>query len=285
MRIVLTGGTGFIGSALLEQLVTGGHEVTALVRNDAAAAKVKAAGAQAVVGDLYDADRVAAQFEGADAVVHTAAASDGTSERMDRAVTTAAIRALGGTGRPYVHTGGIWIWGDNADITEESPLRPPAITGWRLAVEQTVLDAADLTATIVTPGIVHGYGQGIPAAVFPSRAEPVRLVGSGTQHWTTVHVDDVAALYRLVVERGERLGRVIAASGHNPTVGELGAAFAGAAAAPETEDDSRARLGGPFADALLLDQQSTAAKAWALGWTPTGPSLVNEFTTGTYASR
>lgn len=56
-----------------------------------------------------------------------------------------------------------------------------------------------------------------------------------------------------------------------------------AAAAPETEDDSRARLGGPFPDALPLDKQATGAKARALGWTPTGPPLIDEFTTGTYA--
>ncbi|MEV6491834.1 NAD(P)H-binding protein, partial [Actinoplanes sp. NPDC051633] len=124
MKIVLTGGTGYIGSVLLARLVADGHEVTALVRSSDSADKVAAAGATPAVGDLYDAEWVAAQFTGADGVIHTAAADDGTSEQMDRAVSAAAVRALAGTGRPYVHTGGIWTYGDNADITEDSPAAP-----------------------------------------------------------------------------------------------------------------------------------------------------------------
>ena len=178
-----------------------------------------------------------------------------------------------------MHTSGIWVYGDNADIAEDSPFAPPALTAWRLAVERSVLDA-DLVATIVAPGIVYGHGGGIPAGVLvPGRDEQgrVRLVGDGTQHWTTVHVEDVAALYVTVVERGERLGHVVAASGVNPTVREVAEAAAGdAGVAPETAEASRARFGALFADALLLDQQATGAKARSLGWTPTRPTLVEE---------
>jgi hypothetical protein len=110
-----------------------------------------------------------------------------------------------------------------------------------------------------------------------------RLVGDGTQHWTTVHVDDLAALYVLVLELGSGLGHVIGVSGSNPTVGELGRAVAGAAGIhPETADGTRVRLGGPFADALLLDQQASGAKARSLGWAPTRRTLLEEFTDGSY---
>ncbi|MER7001946.1 NAD-dependent epimerase/dehydratase family protein [Dactylosporangium sp. NPDC000555] len=279
MRIVLTGGTGYIGSALVERLVAGGHAVTALVRGEEAAGKARKAGAEAVVGDLFDSAWTAERFAGGDAVVHLAATGDGDSARFDRAVVAAAVRALGGTGKPYVHTGGIWSWGDNADITEESPAAPPALTAWRSEIEQSVLDA-DLAATVVAPGIVFGHGGGIPAGVLVAARDEdgrVRLVGDGSQHWATVHVDDVAALYTLVVERGERLGRLVAASGVNPTVRELAeAASGGAGVVSETAEASRARLGAPFADALLLDQQATGAKARSLGWSPSGPALVEE---------
>src|SRR4051794_21180109 len=164
MTIVLTGGTGYIGSALIKELVGAGHSVTALVRNEAGAAKATGLGARAAVGDLFDTGWLAEQFAAADAVAHLAATGDATTQDLDRGVVAAATRALAGTTKPYVHTSGIWIWGDNPAITEESPLSPPALTAWRLPVEQSVL-ASGLTATIVAPGIVYGYGSGIPAGV------------------------------------------------------------------------------------------------------------------------
>ncbi|WP_426511261.1 NAD-dependent epimerase/dehydratase family protein [Dactylosporangium sp. McL0621] len=275
MRIVLTGGTGYIGSAVVRELVAAGHAVTALVRSDEAAAKARKGGAEAAVGDLFDAGWTAARFAEADAAVHIAATGGPDTVEFDKAIIAAAVQA----GKPYVHTSGIWLWGDNADITEESPLAPPALTAWRVPVEQSVLDSG-LAATIVAPGIVYGHGGGIPAGVLaPARDEQgrVKLIGDGSQHWTSVHVDDVAVVYRLVLEHGSGLGRVVVASGVNPTVRELAeAAAGGAGVAPESVEDTRARLGEGFADALLLDQQATGAKARGLGWTPSGPSLVQE---------
>ncbi|MEV4139783.1 NAD-dependent epimerase/dehydratase family protein [Dactylosporangium sp. NPDC049742] len=274
MNIALTGGTGYIGSVVLEQLVAAGHAVTALVRSDEAAEKVRKAGAEAAVGDLYDTAWTARLFAAADGVVHTAAPGDGSSEQFDRAVVEAAVEALAGTGKPYVHTSGVWLYGSNDAITEDSPFAPPALTAWRPAVERSVLDA-DLVATIVTPGVVYGHGGGIPAGVLAPGDGKVRLVGDGSQHWTTVHVEDVAALYVTVVERGERLGHVLGVSGASPTVREIAEAT-GAEVVPETVEESRARLGALFADALLLDQRATGAKARSLGWSPTRPTLLEE---------
>src|SRR5690349_3431034 len=109
MTIVLTGGTGYLGAALLSELLGAGHRVTALVRSEAAAAKVKESGAQPVVGDLFDSAWLSAQFAAADAVAHLAATGDATTQQLDRGVVAAAVAALGGTGKPYVHTSGIWI--------------------------------------------------------------------------------------------------------------------------------------------------------------------------------
>src|SRR5690349_5936807 len=285
MTIVLTGGTGYLGSALITELVGAGHGVTALVRNEAGAAKATGLGARAVVGDLFDTGWLAAQFAGADAVAHLAATGDATTRDLDVGVVAAATSALGGTTRPYVHTGGIWTWGDNADITEESTPAPPALTAWRGPVERSVLGSG-LAATVLAPAVVYGHGGGIPGGVFGrDDLGRVRLVGDGGQHWTTVHVDDLAALYRTVLERGTGLGYLIGAAGENPTVGEIAAALAGdAGVAPESVDASRNRLGALFADALLLDQQATGAKAKALGWNPKGPTLLDDLRSGSYAS-
>nr|BFE62071.1 NAD-dependent epimerase/dehydratase family protein [Dactylosporangium thailandense] len=271
----MTGGTGYIGSAVVRELVAAGHAVTALVRSDEAADKARKNGAEPAVGDLFDAGWTAARFAEGDAAAHIAATGGPDTVEFDKAIVAAAIEA----GTPYVHTSGIWIWGDNPDITEDSPLAPPALTAWRVPVERSVLDA-DQPTSIVAPGIVYGHGGGIPAGVLaPARDERgrVRLVGDGSQHWTSVHVDDVAVVYRLVLEHGSGLGRLVVASGVNPTVRELAeAAAGGAGVAPETAGESRARLGELFADALLLDQQASGAKARGLGWTPSGPSLVEE---------
>jgi nucleoside-diphosphate-sugar epimerase len=271
MRIALTGGSGYIGSALIAELVGAGHKVTALVRPGSAADRVAGLGARPVVGDLFEPGWVAEQFAGADAVAHLAATGDATTARLDRGVVAAAKEA----GRPYVHTSGIWLWGDNAAITEESPVQPPELTAWRIPVEETVLTSG-LVVTIVAPGIVFGHGGGSVAGTFAAARTAdgkVPLVGDGSQHWTTVHVDDLAVLYRIVLERGEGLGYVIAASGHNPTVRELGEALGDPR--PETPDESRKRLGAPFADALLLDQQAAGTKARSLGWTPSRPTMLD----------
>ncbi|GAA3298900.1 hypothetical protein GCM10020218_087500 [Dactylosporangium vinaceum] len=96
-----------------------------------------------------------------------------------------------------------------------------------------------------------------------------------------MHVDDVASAYRIVLEHGSPLGRLVIASGTNPTVLELAEAAAGAAGvAPESVEDSRGRLGAAFADALLLDQQASGARARELGWNPGGVSLVSELRSG-----
>ncbi|MEV6495574.1 NAD-dependent dehydratase, partial [Actinoplanes sp. NPDC051633] len=163
--------------------------------------------------------------------------------------------------------------------TEDSPAAPPALTAWRLPVEDAVLSAPGLAATLIQPGIVHGHGAGIPGDVIAGQN---RLVGDGSQHWTTVHVDDIAALYALVVTQGAGLGRVIGVSGVNPTVRELVSAVSADVVA-ESPEQTRARLGDGFGGALLLDQQATGAKARSLGWKPAAPTLLEELTDGSYA--
>ena len=204
MHVVLTGATGLIGSAVVPQLVERGDRVTALVRSEEAAAKAQAAGATAAVVDFGDVMAIAEAFRPADAVIHLAAAGD-DAEAFDRRVAEAAVGALGGTGKPYVHTGGVWVYGPGDDLTEETPYDAPAITAWRLGVIES-LEAEDLALTVLHPGIVYGDGgSGIPQVLAGQpRTDDGALttLGSGVQHWTTIHVDDLAALYVAVVSSG-----------------------------------------------------------------------------------
>ena len=196
MKVTLTGATGFIGSHILTELREHGHQVTALVRDDAQAGTVEAAGATPVVVDLYDRPAVTKVLDGADGAIHTASPGDATSANLDAAVVDAVTGAFGGTGRPYLHVSGEWIYGPNTAITEESPLNAPPMVAWKPAIESRVLDAKGMRGVVIVAGVAYGDGGGgLPGLLLGSpRDQDGRLVmlGTGQQHWSTVHAADLA---------------------------------------------------------------------------------------------
>src|SRR5689334_19281147 len=208
MRIFLTGGTGQIGSAVLPALLTRGHQVTALVRSDRSADQVATAGAEPVRGDLMDASVISDAARAADGVIHVASPGDENSAAADEAVLNAVLGALADTGKPYVHTGGIWVHGSSDGvIDEDTPMDPPQLTSWRVPLGEKVLNAEGLRGILIAPGIVYGDGGGLPAMVAGSApradadgGQAVVVPGTGDQHWTTIHVDDIGVLYALAVE-------------------------------------------------------------------------------------
>jgi nucleoside-diphosphate-sugar epimerase len=290
MNVTLTGSTGFIGSHILTELQQHGHQVTALVRDDAQAAKIAATGATPAVVDLYDRPAVAGEFRSADAAIHTASPGDATSANLDAAVADAAIDAFAGTGKPYLHIGGDWVYGNNQAITEESPYRAPAIMAWREPIERQILDAPDMRGVVIVSGTAYGDGGGsVPGLVLGSPRDDAGnliMLGTGQQHWSTVHVKDIASFFRRALEDESARGRYVIGDGSNPAVAEITDAAAVAAGAPGavagSDDEARARL-GDFADVLLLDQGTEATKARTeLGWQPSQPGLADEFRYGSY---
>ncbi|UOQ90387.1 NAD-dependent epimerase/dehydratase family protein [Agromyces endophyticus] len=281
MRILLTGATGYIGSAVLAELVGAGHDVVAAVRSERAADEARAHGATAVVGELMDAAWLASQLAGVDAAIHTAApATDAAA--FDTAIVDAVLAAFDGTGRRYVHTGGIWAYGAGDDLADDATPNPPELVAWRVPIEERLL-AASGSVTVIVPGVVYGRDRGLASLVVDAPRDDagrVELVGDGDQHWTWVHVDDLARLYRLAVEHETGLGRLIASDGSPTTVRTLAEAVVARGDATgvvaEGAERSRARLGATFADALLLDQRASGAKARALGWTPVHGNVVAE---------
>lgn len=291
MTIFLTGGTGYIGSAVLAHLVSTGHDVRALARSDTSAAAISQAGGVPVRGEITDTELLAREAATSEGMIHTAATSTAADADNDAAVLDAVLPALAGSGKPYLHTSGIWIHGSGAHLTEGSPLDPPSITGWRLPLDARVRAAAGdgVRSVVIAPGIVHGHGGGLPNLI---KAGPVvdgalQYPGGG-QHWTTVDVDDLAALYVLAFDNAEPGSYFLAVSGDNPLVEDLARSASHAAGldgrvAPEPEAASRARL-GPLFDAFALDQQATGEHARAaLGWKPRGRSLVDDLVIGSYA--
>ncbi len=280
MKVLLTGATGLVGASVLQSLLGAGHDVVAVVRSNEAAAKVDAAGATAVVHPLPDTDWLADRLREVDAAIHTATTDDGSAPAFDDSVIDAVIAAFAGTDKRYIHTGGFWVRGQGDDLTEDDPRDAPAITAWREERETRLL-ASGVAANVIEPGIVYGNGQGIVTVLVggPRDADgALHLIGSGEQHWTTVHTADLGDLYLLVLEKAPA-GEVYAGvSGQNPSVRELGEAIVGpdGTVVPESDEATRERLGAPFADALLANQRSAGAKSRALGWIPSRPSLVEE---------
>lgn len=287
MKIVLTGSTGYIGSAVLRALLEHGHDVTALVRSEEAANKVAGDRVTPVVGDLVDTPWLTQQLKASDGAVHLATGDDAVA--LDDAVVTAVTSAYVGTEKPYVHTGGIWSWGAGDAIVETDPPDPPEIVVWRTPIEKRVL-APGIRGSVVAPAIVYGRGGGIPASALLNGLKSrgtLQLVGDGSQHWVTVHVDDLAELYVSVLEKAPGGDIYIGASGANPTVRELAEAAAGVGKTiDESPDDARARFGDAFADALLLDQQAAGTTAKNLfSWQPKQPTLVELLSDGYPADR
>ena len=173
MKIALTGATGFIGSHILTELQARGHHVTALVRDDAQGDTVAALGATPAVVDLYDGPAVAKLFADADGAVHTASPGDASSADLDSAVVDAAVGALGITGRPYVHISGLWIYGSNSSISEESPVNSPAMVAWKEPIQRRILDTSGMRGVVVVSGVAYGDGGGgIPRLLLGSPATP-----------------------------------------------------------------------------------------------------------------
>jgi len=291
MKIALTGATGFIGSHVLTELREHGHEVTAFVRDDAQADNVASRGATPAVVDLYDTPILAGLLSDADGAIHTASPGDATSADLDSAVVDAALEAFTGTGKPYLEISGMWVYGSNTAITEDSPFNAPPLVAWKEPIERRVLGATGMRGAVLISSTAYGDGGGaIPGALLGSprdEAGNLIMIGSGRQHWSTVHAADLADAFRRVLEDDSAHGYYVVGNGTNSTLAELTEAAAVAAGAPGavpgSDEEARARLGDYFAEVLLLDQGTAAAKIRdELGWRPTRPSLAAEFRHGSY---
>jgi nucleoside-diphosphate-sugar epimerase len=291
MKIALTGATGFVGSHILAELVSHDHEVTALVRDDTEATSVTANGATPAIVDLNDRPAVVKLFDDADGAVHTASPGDETSAKLDSTVVDAAVEAFGASEKPYAHISGLWVFGPNTSITEESPYNAPAMVAWKEAIDQRILGEPGMRGILIVSGTAYGDGGGgIPGILLGSPRDGdgnLIMLGTGRQHWATVHVADLAAVFRSALENDSARGRYVIGNGLTPTVSDLTEAAAVAVGAPGavpgSDEEARSRLGDHFAEVLLLDQATKAAKARALlGWQPTHPGLVEEFRSGSY---
>ena len=283
MRIFLTGATGHVGSAVLDALIRGGHQVTTLVRDNEKAARVGGRGARPVVGNLADPKSYRDAADAQDGYVHaaldTATGKGPETEKIALETVIAAATRPSNTAakRFIIFTSGMWVLGNASEpVAENAPLNPIAMASHRPAHERMVLEAATdrLRTIVVRPGIVYGGGSGMVGDIFRAATNGlVRVVGDGNNHWPLVYDRDLADLYAKLAVNNDASGIYHANDEGDERVNDIVSAISPyLAVRPDVRHvpikEARTKM-GPFADALALDQMVRSPRARALGWTPT----------------
>ena len=280
MRVLLTGATGYIGEAVAEVLAGAGHAVVAVARSAEAETRLAGLGYDAVRGDLDRPGSLAGPAAACEGVVHLAATQDDRMAVTEQATVRALLRALSTSGKPFVYTSGVWVYGSAPPgelLDEDSATDPVAFYAWRPPLEAEVLAAAaaGVRSIVIRPAMVYGRGGG-PLTQFAEMAERgvPRYVGNGANHWTLVHVDDLAALYLRALERAPAGTLLNGAAGEPIQVRLLAAAAsagAGFTAAPRAWPPAQALavIGADAADGLTRDHRISGERARRLiGWQP-----------------
>lgn len=275
MHVFVTGATGFVGSAVVRELLDAGHQVTGLARNDAAARALAAAGAQVHHGDLADPDSLRRGAAEADGVIHTGFIHDFTRFKENCEIDRAAIAALGtalaGSDRPLIVTSGTGLLAGRGLATEEMGVPAGPHPNPRVASEQAtaVLVEAGLRVMLMRlPPSVHGDGDHgfVPLLIGHARQTGIAAYpGDGGNLWPAVHRLDAARLYRLALENGTAGARYHAVAEEGIPFREITAVIGrrlGLPIAPATADHF-----GWFAHFAGMDNpSSSAATRRALGW-------------------
>ena len=292
MKVFVTGATGFIGSAVVRELLTAGHEVVGLARSDAGAQKLKAAGAEAHIGSLEDPESLAKGAAAADGVIHLAFIHSfpgflGAPKKDQRAI-DAMGAVLVGTNKPLVVAGGVLGLRPGQILTED--YRPNYAKVPRKS-EQAVLAWASrgVRASVVRLSpTVHGDGDpGFSAMLVAAARKKGRAVyvGNGSSRWAAVHRLDAAPLFRLALEKGVAGGIYHGVSDEGVKFLDIATILGRRLNVPLV---SKSGLGALFSLGFLgflagLDgPASSQLTQKELGWIPTHPSLISDLENGTY---
>ena len=291
MRIFVTGASGWIGSAVVPELISAGHQVLGLARSDASAQAIAGLGADVLRGDLDDTDVLRAGAQGSDGVIHLAFVVPSVSEaatRTDAKAIEAFVTGLADSAKPLVISGATLVT-PGRPATERDELIAAGLIAARIANMQAALAAAGRgvrSCLVMLPRSVHGRGERhgfVPQLIAAARAKGVSgYLGDGASRWPAVHVQDAASLYRLAIEQAPA-GAVLNA------VGDEGVPVRQIAEAIGRHLNLPARslpadeFGGMLVPLLSTDMPaSSTITQELLGWQPTHPGLIEDIEQGHY---
>ncbi|SEF37434.1 Nucleoside-diphosphate-sugar epimerase [Amycolatopsis pretoriensis] len=296
MRVFVTGASGWIGTAVVGELLATGHEVSGLARSAGSAAKLEAKGVEVRRGDLDDLAGLRAGAEAADAVIHLANKHDFANPAVSNAAERAAVETIGdalsGSGRPLLLASGIAgiRQGRPATEADASPFHGPDSP--RGGAENLALEYAGRGVRPVSlrfSPTVHGTGDHGFIAVLSAIAREKGVSaypGDGTNRWAAVHVRDAARMVVLGLEKAPAGARLHAVAEEGVPTKEIAEAIGRAFDLPVASvapDDVAAHygwIGGFFAMDLAATSSATQE---LLGWTPEGPTLIEDLDTGAYS--
>jgi nucleoside-diphosphate-sugar epimerase len=288
MRIFLTGATGFIGSAVLPELIEAGHQVIGMTRSDEGARTLGGAGAEVHRGTLEDLDSIRSGAAKADAVIHTAFDHDFSKFvencEKDRRVIGALGSALKGSDRPLLITSGTGMGGgahgepateDRFDASHPNP---------RIASEQAgneLLDVGVNVSVMRLPQVHNPFKQGLisPLVAIAREKGVSAYVGEGRNRWPAGHLSDVARLYRLAIEKKEPGARYNAVGEEGIEAREIAEALARGLKlqAVSIPPEKAAEHFGWMGMFVGMDMPASSAQTQTkLDWTPTGPKLITD---------
>jgi nucleoside-diphosphate-sugar epimerase len=291
MRIFVTGASGWIGSAVVPELIWAGHQVLGLARSDGSAKTIADMGAEVMRGDLNDTSILRAGALDSDGVIHLAFVVPSVSEAATRTDATAIetfAGSLAGSGKPMLISGATLVT-PGRPATERDELIAAGPIATRITNMQAALAAADRgvrSVLVMLPRSVHGQGERhgfVPQLIAAARAKGVSgYIGDGGSRWPAVHVKDAASLYRLAIEQAPA-GAVLNAVGEEGVpVREIAEAIARHLNLPAKSLPAE-EFGGMLGPLLSRDMPaSSIITQKLLGWKPTHPGLIEDIEQGHY---
>ena len=289
MRVFITGANGWMGSAVVPELVAAGHRVTGLVRSEQKAETLRAAGGEPLLGSLGDLELLKRAAADADGVIHLAFGLDLSKivelAREDRQAIDAFGEVYAGSERPVIITSGFGLLPPGETFTEDGPLAP-IIPEFPRASEQTAfaIAAKGVRATWVRlPRSVHGLGERhgfVPMLADLAREKGVSAyVGDGENLWPSVHRLDAARVFRLALEQGARGGPFHAVADEGVPFRQIAGAIGEQLGVPtrSISGEEAAEHFGPLAAWVAGNGPASSARTRArLGWVPEQPGLIRD---------